>query len=121
MRKLILMTLLGLGIASMACAFNFNASPPESMKIIRTTLTTAETIYPVELLTNEAAVWYDIVARGGDIKWLNTNSTTETNYKTINQDISDYSPTYISIPIATSWYFKSSTSHATLEVQLWYY
>lgn len=118
MKKLLLMVMIGL-MGSMAFAYNFNATPPNAMTIFRTTLTTAETVYSVTL-TNEAAVQYDLIARGGDIRWQNTTSTVESNYKTIKQDISDYSPMYVTIPGSTVWYFISSTGVVTIEGQLWH-
>lgn len=82
-------------------------------------LTTAETIYPL-ILTAEAGpiISYDMIARNGDIKWLESNSSTA-EYITIKQDISDYPILPVFIAKNEVWYFKSSTNNVTLEVQTW--
>jgi len=105
--------------AAVGGAYNFNQYAPGSVAMYNVTMTTAESIYTLTI-SDGPAVQYDLIARGGDIKWLESN-TTEATYKTIKQDISDYTTTHVSIPAGTVWYFLSPTNNVTLEAQVWHY
>jgi len=106
-------------IAGISYGFNFNATPPSKSTIVRTTLTTAETVYPVTFTAGDV-VLYSLHASEEVRRYL-TGSSTEVEYITIPANTIYQSQNYIKIAKNTSWYFRSAVSNEAVEILYYYF
>lgn len=117
MKKFLVFCFVLMVLAGVSMAYNFNANPPshKTMKCINFATTEA---YP---FTFEAtAVQYELIARNANVVWWDSNSTLETDFVTIKQDMAEWNPQYVAIPKNTIWYFKSSVG-GSLEAHYYSY
>lgn len=97
--------------------YSLSASPVSSDYLIKsTTLGTANTTGTITL-TGGTIASLNLRARGGDVRWCKTNSTTEA-YWTIGESETWYDHFPVPLPNNTVLYFWAATVPVTIEA--WY-
>jgi hypothetical protein len=125
MKKLISGFIVSMFLVSGAMAYNFNQLPPNKVAMfVTTSVTSANAVWSVPIVSGEANL-IQIKARIGDVRWLQYNNKSTTNYITLLSGETYSCPQYIDITKGSSLYFldtRTSTGDtaAQLSIIYWY-
>lgn len=106
-------------VSTCVYAARYATEPPTGWKVSNLTMSSTTEVY---LLTFEAnAIEVHLVAKGADVKWLETNIITG-EYTTLKQDIEFVNQFPIYVSKESCWWFNATTTNkSTIEARYGYY